>query len=389
MNLNLDPASLVAITSVFGLGASMALLGGIKIWLTEKLGIDDAQMGRLFSVWSFTNLIFVLFAGVLCDLLGFKMVAIAGFAIGAVAVFLFGQVNKYATAIIACVLLGIGGMLMNTGNVLLGNENILFKDPGQSSNLGNVFFGVGAFITPILVAWLLRSMKNLIVMALIIAAPIALALFAQLPEASGQAFDFGAAAALLTQKHVIFIALGLMCYIALEVSMGGWISTYATSLGASAPAANGILSGFWIAMMAGRLTTAFAIGAAMNLGADGAWLILVVAIAATVIAFLMSTVKGLKMGVVLIILLGLCFAPIFPTFVGLLFARTEPAIAGTAFGFVFAVGLVGAIFLPAWMGAIAKGKDIRASMQVAAGTAAVLVVIALLSALMLGEPLGT
>jgi len=44
------------------------------------------------------------------------------------------------------------------------------------------------------------------------------------------------------QNQIILGALALMCYIALEVSMGGWISTYASRLGANEDKANKILS---------------------------------------------------------------------------------------------------------------------------------------------------
>jgi len=78
MDQTLVLATIVAITSVFGLGMTMALLGSVKIRLVQHLGINDAQFGRLFSVYMFSNLIFVLVAGILSDTLGFKTVAIAG-----------------------------------------------------------------------------------------------------------------------------------------------------------------------------------------------------------------------------------------------------------------------------------------------------------------------
>jgi fucose permease len=366
----------------------MALLGGVKIRLTEKLGIDDAQMGRLFSIWGLTNLVFVIVAGVLCDVLGFRAVAIAGYLIGAVAILMFGQIKRYQAAIVGCVLLGIGGMLMNSvGNTLIVDPDILYADAGRSQNLGNTFFGVGALITPLLVAWLLRKMDNLIVLAVILLIPLVFAFMAGFPQA-GEGFSFGQAAALLGQSQIILGALGLMCYIALEVSMGGWISTYATSLGASAGKANGILSSYWVGLMLGRLVTAlFIAGTFIQLDVQGMWFVVGLAIVAAVIAFLMSTTRKLGTGMVLVALIGLIFGPIFPTIVGLTLSRTDGNLHGTGFGLIFAVGLIGAIFLPAWMGAISKGKDIHASMKVASGTAVVLVLIALIMGFVLGPPL--
>ena len=97
----------------------------------------------------------------------------------------------------------------------------------------------------------------------------------------------------------------------------------------------------------------------------------------------MSTAKDLSTGIRACILTGLAFAPIFPTIVGLTLSRTDPALTGSGFGLIFAVGLIGAIFVPAWMGAISKGKDIKTSMKVASGTAVVLVAIAFIMCLVL------
>ena len=141
-------------------------------------------------------------------------------------------------------------------------------------------------------------------------------------------------------------------------------------------------------MLLGRLATAYLIAdKLLVLDVDGAWFIFGLAIAATIISFLMSTAGSLGVGSILCFLVGLAFAPIFPTVVGLTLSRTEPALRGSVFGVIFAIGLIGAIFVPAWMGAISAGKDIKASMKVAAGTAVVLVVIALIMGLALGPPL--
>ncbi|MFH1740745.1 MAG: MFS transporter [bacterium] len=384
-------ATLVTITSVFGLGIVLALLGAVKIRLTERLSIDDAQMGKLFSVFNFSNLIFVLVAGVLCDALGFKAVAILGYLIGAFSIFLFGRSTNYGAAVGACLLLGVGGMFMNSvGNTLIVNPQILFADAARSGNLGNVFFGVGAFIVPLLTAWLFAKTSysnTLNVIALIVLVPIVFAIFGSFPEAP-EGFSLSAAAALVTQKQIILGALALMCYIALEVSMGGWITTYATSLGADEASSSRILASFWIALMVGRLITALFIGAYLiNLAVDGAWFVMGLAIVAAIVLYSMVGLKSLGAGKVAVILAGLALAPCFPTIVGVTLSRTEQALCGSGFGIIFAVGLIGAIFVPAWMGAISKGKDIKSSMAVVAGTAAVLVVLSLIMGLILGAPL--
>ncbi len=389
--MNLDLASLVAITSVFGLGVSMALLGSVKIRLSEALGIDDAQFGKLFSAYMFSNVVFVLVAGIFCDTLGYKTIAIIGYVAGAAAIFIFGQSKNYAMAMGACLLLGFGGMFMNTaGNVLLGDGAILFEDPGQSNNMGNVFFGVGAFFIPLIIVYLSKKMSLsgvTTIIAVIVLLPLIFALTAVFPD-TNPGFSFADAASLIGQTQVILCALTLMCYIALECSMGGWITTYMTSVGADEEKAQKVLSIFWISIMCGRLFTALVVGQYfIVLGVDGAKFICGLAVVSAIILFYLTKVNDVGTATIAMIVTGLAFAPIFPTTIGLLFARTEQAFWGTGFSLIFAIGLVGAIFVPAWMGAISKGKDIKASMAVAAGTAVVLIVIAAIMIVALPVPL--
>ena len=376
-------ATMVAMSSVFGLGLTMFLLGSVKIRLTERLGINDAQMGKLFSAYNFSNLVFVIVAGIVCDIFGYQTIAVAGFIAGAIAVFLFGQAKNYGIAVICCLLLGVGSMFMNTaGNTLLGNPAILYADAGRSANMGNVFFGVGAFCAPFLTAFFFKKLSfggTLTILAVILLIPLVFALGGTFPDAGGN-FSASAAAGLITNPTIILCALALMCYIALEVSMAGWITTYMTNVGASEAKASGVLSFFSVAIMVGRLFTALVIGGYLNLAANGQWLLAGAAIIAAVVLFMLKNANSQGMATILFILIGILFAPCFPTIAGLMFSRIEPALCGTGFSIIFAIGLVGGIFVPAWMGSIAsgEGKTIKDAMTVAAVTAVILAIMAVI-----------
>ncbi len=383
-------ATMVAMSSVFGLGLTMFLLGSVKIRLTERLGINDAQMGKLFSAYNFSNLVFVIVAGITCDMFGYQTIAVAGFVAGAIAVFLFGQASNYKLAVICCLLLGAGSMFMNTaGNTLLADPAILYADAGRSGNMGNVFFGVGAFCAPFLTAFFFKKLSyggTMTVLAIILLIPLIFALGGDFPKSGGN-FSASEAAALITNPTIILCALALMCYIALEVSMAGWITTYMTSVGASEAKASGVLSFFSVAIMVGRLFTALVIGGYLNLAANGQWLLAGAALIAAVVLFMLKNANSQGMATILFILIGLLFAPCFPTIAGLMFSRVSQG--GTGFSIIFSVGLLGAIFVPAWMGSIAsgEGKTIKDAMVVAAVTAIILCVMAVIMGLVLPAPL--
>ncbi|MBZ0257745.1 MFS transporter [bacterium] len=390
---NMMFANIVAVTSVFGLGLSMFLLGSIKLKLTETLGINDAQMGKLFSVYNFSNLVFVLVAGIVTDNFGYQTCAIAGFAAGVASMIFMGQAKSYGIAVLACLFLGVGSMFMNTaGNTLLADQAIVFSDPGQSGNLGNVFFGVGAFVTPMLTAFLFKRMSfsgTLIVLGILLVIPLVIAFIADFPPSGGN-FSVEAAGGLITDPTIILCALSLMCYIALEVSMAGWITTFMTSVGATDTQASTNLSFFSIAIMVGRLAAALVIGKMFVLsGPSGPWFVLGLSAVSAVVLFAMKGINSKGAASICVILLGLLFAPIFPTIAGLMFARVSGDVAGTGFSIIFAVGLLGAIFVPAWMGAISsgEGKTIKDSMIVAAGVAVILVVLSAVMGVALPAPL--
>jgi len=286
---------------------------------------------------------------------------------------------------------------MNTvGNTMLSNPVILFEDASMSTNFGNVFFGVGAFIVPILTAWLFGKMgyaPTFMVLGIIILISVIFAIFGTFPEAPA-GISAADAAQLILQPQIIIGGLALLCYIALEVSMGGWVTTYMTHVGADEAKASQVLSIFWISIMAGRLIASLIIapifaGMETSLDLIGPWFIFVLAIIAAIVLFSMKTINTVFGGTNAVIISGLVFGPIFPTVVGVTLVRTVPELQGSAFAVIFAIGLIGAIFVPAWMGAISSGEDktIKDSMVVAGGTAVVLIVLALVMGFALPEPI--
>lgn len=369
----------VALLSVFGLGIAFSVMGALKLELVKQLRIDDVQFGKLISTLMFTCIIVVLGFGPLVDMFGYKPVAIMGYVLGFVAVFLLINARTYGMAILSCVILGIGAMCLNLGNTLI--PMVLF--PGNetaASNFGNVFFGVGAFITPFLVGMLLSRMGYKftgMVIAFILLIPVIFAVLPAYPtlQKTGMTFTraFAGAFGLLANPAIIVSALALFCYIGLEVSMGGWITTYASGQGFSEKGASMILSSFWIGLMVARL-----IASQLVTPANGAMAITILAVVAAIAIGLMIATKSRLAAAIFIILTGLSFGPIFPTIVGVTFSGIDKTLYGSAFGIIFAVGLLGGSTIPAAIGYYAKGKTIQKSLSIAVVTALALCVMAII-----------
>jgi FHS family glucose/mannose:H+ symporter-like MFS transporter len=369
---------IVALLSVFGLGIAFSVIGAQKLALVKQLQINDAQFGKLISALMFTSIFVVLIFGPLVDMFGYRPIAIAGFLLGALAVFMLVSSRSYGMAIVSCIVLGIGAMCLNLGNTLI--PMVLFPgNPSAASNFGNVFFGIGAFITPFLVGMLLHRLgfkTTGIVITLIMLAPVVIAVLASYPEVQKTGLTFGQAFStafgLLGNPAIVIAALALFCYVGLEVSMGGWISTYAANQGFDERGASMVLSSFWIGLMIARLVTTTVVTTA-----NGILILSILSVTAAILIGLMMAAKSKGMATLLVFATGLCFGPIFPTVVGNTFAKIDASLYGSAFGIIFAVGLLGGSTLPAAIGIYSQGKPVKKSFPIAMAAALVLFMLVL------------
>lgn len=370
---------IVALLSVFGLGIAFSVIGALKLELVGQLKIDDAQFGKLISALMITSIFVVLTFGPLVDMFGYRPVAIAGFLLGAFAVFMLISARSYPVAIVSCILLGVGAMCLNLGNTLI--PMVLFPgNPAAASNFGNVFFGIGAFMTPFLVGMLLSKLGYRTtgrILSLILLVPVVFAALASYPEVqkTGQTFcgAFAGAFGLLSNPAIIVAALSLFCYVGLETSMGGWISTYAANQGFAAREANMVLSSFWIGLMIARLIASVTVTSA-----NGVVALAVLALATVVLIGLMIAAKSRSFTAILVFITGFCFGPLFPTIVGTTFSKIDPSIYGSAFGIIFAIGLLGGSTIPAAIGIYSRGKPIKKSFPIAMTTAFILFILSII-----------
>lgn len=374
----------VALMSVFGLGMCFALLGSIGVKLMPRLQIDQGKFGSLISLFMFTCLIASLIMGVVVDKIGYMPVALFGFVATSACIFILARGKTFTTAMVPCLLLGFGAMAMNTvGNTLI--PQILFggQNPAAASNMGNVFFGLGLFVTPLLVSFLFRrtSYENAVsALAVLVLLPVVLVFFAKFP-AIAAGFSVGDAVALLKEPAVLIAALTLFCYISLESSFCNWLAPYAKEVvtrdfpsmaGDPADAAGQqMLSIFAIAMMAGRLLAS----QLEMITAYGSWFISGAALVLALI--IIGMMKGSALWTsALAVCAGLAFAPCFPTIVGVTYSK-HPDNFGSVFGIIFAVGLLGAVVVPKAIGNMAKGSSIQKSIKLLIPACVLLIILAI------------
>jgi len=376
----------VALMSVFGLGMCFSVLGSISVKLMPRLNIDKGKFGSLISMFMFSCVIASLIIGVVIDKIGYRPVAIFGFVAVAVCIFLIGRGKTYSAVVWPCLLLGIAAMAVNiAGNTLI--PQVLFGGENESAalNMGNIFFGLGLFLTPLVVSFLFRKISYegaITVLAVIVLLPVVLAIFATYP-ASAAGFELKSAFALpFKEPAVLVAALALFCYIALESSFCNWLTPYGKEMisaaspdadtGAVDASAQRMLSVFAVAMMVGRLITSLT----PALKTHGMWFIAGATLVAGVIILIMTVSKKVGIVWVLAALSGLAFAPIFPTILGVTYSKFTSDVYGSVFGIAFAVGLLGAVIAPKAIGNWAKGSSVQKSLKLLLPFCIILIVLA-------------
>ena len=376
--------AVVALMAVFTLAICLIILGSISIELMNSLNINANQFGTLVMGLFLTSCFVQLIIGPLVDKIGYKPVAILGFIVTGLSMFILAFASGFSLAFIACILLGVGAMSLNTvGNTLIPIVLYEGKDPVRASNFGTAFFGLGYVLTPLLIVFIIKTLNQSYSTALIIIGIISFVFLAftvttSFPQVS-TGYKFSMALKVLSKPAVLIAALALFCYTALESTMGTWIKKlmeelYGGSINVSASTKAGlVLSLFGLAMTVGRFLTS----TIKNLTSIGPKVITMMSIVSVLAILLLIIAKSPLLAIVAVLLVGLAFAPIFPTIIGVTFAKFDKSLYGSIFGIVFAVGLLGGTFLPKFIGKLSVGSTVQQSLPIAAIMAGILLVISL------------
>ena len=277
----------------------------------------------------------------------------------------------------------MGAILCNTvGNTLLPVVLFEGKEPARASNFGNGFVGLGFVATPLVIVTLIHDAglsygATLAVIGAVLLAFAVVAAAAQYPGVS-TGFEFATAVKLLREPIVLVAALALVCYIGLEWSMNTWTRPVMTEIfggqGDAAAERNAglVLALFGLSIAVGR----FAASAVKNLSRVGPAVIAGMALLAMVAIFGLARTTTPGLGVLAVLVVGLAFAPMFPTIVGVTFAGFDSSRYGSIFGIIFSIGLLGSVVLPNAIGAFSEGRTVQQSLPIAAFMAGVLLILA-------------
>lgn len=332
------------------LGLVLSSLGAMLPYLAENVDVSFAQISFLFTASSLGYLIGSVGGGRLYDRYKGHHLMVIALLLTAVMVFMIPITPVFFLLMIVLFLLGLGQGVLDVG----GNVNLLWvfqKRVGPYMNALHFCFGVGAFISPILlhnvmrwsggeITWPYWSLAILILPGLI--GLIRLTSPDNPEKDENEKYPHK-----INTTLVIPLILLFFLYVGLENGFGGWIFSYATELNlASETTAAYMNSVFWGALTLGRLLSvqlARKITPAQLLTGN---YIFAISFLGLIILFPLQT------SVVWIVTagLGLSLSSVFPTL--LVLAESRMKITGKVTGLFFLGSSLGATFVPMLLGQV-------------------------------------
>lgn len=375
----LQSVTAVTISGAFVFGMILVLLESLRQVLIKRLRISEAQVDWLLAAFHLALIPMMLISGILIDVLGVKGVFIAGAVITAVGIFLLSRSELPPGALGAVLLAGAGGACLSTGSSVLMRNAFFPDNEAASQNLGNVFFGLGALVMPVLAVRLTGRVGYWRGLGLLAVGCLLPALLAALTARDAfRVEERPSNLGLVFTDPVLWLTgLILFLYAPLEGLLGTWATHYLVDRGVPERRAVWLLTSFWLTFLAARLAAALLLAgrAALDPSA-GAWLIVLLALAAAVALGNMAGARSRLGAAVGLLLVGAFFGPIFPTLVSILFGHFAN-VRGTAYGAMFALGAIGNLFLPPLFGAYARRKTIQQAMRLPMVLAIVLALVTL------------
>jgi fucose permease len=342
------------------IGVSGGANGVLLPSLSSYYHVGDAIIGLLFLVSSLGYFLSALSSGLLTERLGLRWLLVLGAIILLPGLLGFALMLPFVVLLFARLLIGLGIGLVETG------FNVFITALPRHTTLLNflhAFYGAGALVGPLIASTILAlawGWNSFYLLMVVLSLPLLLGLstFFRLPatEPSTQEDEptgkENVLTATLKLPIVWFVAIFLLVYVGVEVSLGNWTYTFLLETRQQGTVVAGwIVSGFWLGFTLGRFTLQamaeklgigtrtlmYACMVGLGAGLLLVWLIPLGAIAAIGFCFI-----------------GLSLAPIYPLTVSIAPKLVPARLAPSTIGLLVSVSIIGLAVFPWIAGVLAQ-----------------------------------
>ncbi|HSB73016.1 MAG TPA: MFS transporter [Candidatus Methylomirabilis sp.] len=238
-----------------GLGMASASLGPTLPGLAEHTGSRLSEISSLFVARSLGYLVGSLLGGRLYDRMPGHPVMGAGIVLMAGMMGLAPLVPRLWVLAAAILILGLAeGALDVGGNTLL--VWVHREKVGPYMNGLHFFFGLGAFLSPLIIGWTMLGGGDILraYWTLAVLLPPGAFWLLRLSSPAAPAASSTGPAGQVSGRLVSLLVVFFLLYTGAEVAFGGWIYSYAAALHLSSDAVAAYLtSAFWGSLTLGRL----------------------------------------------------------------------------------------------------------------------------------------
>ncbi|ORX88468.1 MFS efflux transporter [Basidiobolus meristosporus CBS 931.73] len=357
---------------------------GASFYMLCVLGFNDASLGGLITVMEpyynvnhaiislvfvFTTVGYVLSAvtiGMLIIKLSLRYTLLLGAGCFATAFALLCWAPPFELLCASYVVLGFGAGIQDAGtNIYVAG----LKRSSEKLNLLHGFYGIGAFVAPLVAAAILASgirwnFYYLVTLGLaLINIPLAYFAFqtqqgnlAEQQDDQQQNNDDGGKMLkqVVLKRATWLTAMFLLLYVGAEVSIGGWIVTFLVTVKKGDPDKMRIVaSSFWAGIALGR----FVLGIPTVRFGERRMVALYLILAAA-LKLIVWLVPEIIADSVCIALVGVVLGPMFPTAISVVTKLTTKDLHATTVGLVSSLGFAGAAIFPFLSGVIASQQGI-------------------------------
>ena len=341
-------------------GVSVAILGATLPKLIREFHWSYTASGLVLAAGSVAYFVSTFLSGILVKRLGPKRVIVAGLALQALGLSLFGTWPAVTANLLLNVLMGAG---QGCTEVTVNSSVVRMERGGQSRlmNLMHAGFCVGAIVGPFAVGTLVAAgarwqlvYRAMALVALLVAGTLWLLPFARLSAVAASSEREPEAVELARRPLLILAFLMLLVYVGSELGVSAWVGEYyVKTFGTSASTGAFMVSVFWTGLLLGRAGLSFAYR-----GSRHAELLLVLASACTVALLFAVLMRGPWLAGVGFFAAGLGFSAIYPVVIALV-GEHFPRGQSVAIGFVATGGGIGAFAFPPILAAVADRVGIQ------------------------------
>ena len=353
-----------ACVSLFAYAAALFVTPSLNNEIARTFGASMGMLGRLPMALMAGFLAGIALTALVVDRLSKVAVMTAGNLAIASGALLFGASGDFSTAMLANLVIGLGGGLSELSAIALVSD--LFDDRRRTSmaNMSQAMFGVGAVASPLAVGWMLDAAVDWRVGYSVVAAVGAVGAILSLVAVLRGVGRRPAVAVLPTldaprsdswrTPTLAWLCLGIALYVGTEIGQSTWLSVLLErELGAPPALAAAGLSLLWAGLAVGRLVASAVAG-----HAEDVTILRCVLGLGTLFEAALVLSPGPATALCASFGLGLCFGPVFPTMVSMA-TSARPDRSGAILAAMIASGAVGGAIVPAAIGIAADGIGLR------------------------------